>query len=414
MEWVYLILIILGVIFAGTIIRAILRTMGAAAKSAVGKGSFSDNMDLAFKGMQPLESRFKDGHLGDDEDSLVTKEIEGRGLFPLSKATRIGFVTSVFDETGEEWEPVLSAIEVFQEPTNIVYQNVMEVGQVGPNQGFVRWVRLGIVLPDILQPPYGGNRQMVALLRMIDLDNEPSIHFGRHEKDDPGLLWTGVLKFEYNFLDKGYSEAAEHRDEARAIALKIGIAVAMADGSLDTSEGECLKEWIIRTIDTFTDDKQAELKRLYNDAMREAYAQATKGNLSLSALTARLNEIGEKKLKYDAIELCFDVMAADGVADAGELKTIRQVADALRLDLDEIEKLRDQKIVGLNSSVSDQASVEDLLGIEPTWDAELIKKHLRTEFQKWNNRINTLSEGDERDNAQRMLDVIAEARKKYG
>ena len=219
----------------------------------------------------------------------------------------------------------------------------MEVGQVAPNQGFVRWVRLGIVLPDILQPPYGGNRQMVALLRMIDLDNEPSIHFGRHEKDDPGLLWTGVLKFEYNFLDKGYSEAAEHRDEARAIALKIGIAVAMADGSLDTSEGECLKEWIIRTIDTFTDDKQAELKRLYNDAMREAYAQATKGNLSLSALTARLNEIGEKKLKYDAIELCFDVMAADGVADAGELKTIRQVADALGLDLDEIANFATKK-----------------------------------------------------------------------
>ena len=408
------IIVIVLLIFGGTIVRAIWRTMGAAAKSVVGKCSFSDNMDLAFKGMQPLEIRFKDGHLGDDEDSLVTKQIEGRGLFPHVKTTRIGFVTSVFDETGEAWEPVISAIEVFQEPTNLVYQNVMEVGQVAPNQGFVSWVRLGVVLPDILQPPYSGNRKMVALLRMIDLDNEPSIHFGRHDEDDPGLLWTGVLRFEYNFLDKGYSEAAEHRDEARAIALKIGIAVAMADGSLDTSEGECLKEWIIRTIDTFSDDKQAELKRVYNDAMREAYAEAKNGNLSLSALTARLNEIGEKKLKYDAIELCFDVMAVDGVADAAEIKTIRQVADALGLDLDEIEKLRDQKIVGLDSSISDQASVEDLLGIEPTWDTELIKTHLRTEFQKWNNRINTLSEGDERDNAQRMLDVIAEARKKYG
>ena len=414
MEFIYLILILVGLSFAGTIISAVFRTMGAAAKSAVGKGSFSGNMDLAFKEMQPLEIRFKDGHLGDDDESLVTKEIEGRGLFPLSKVTRIGFVTSVFDATDKEWEPVLSAIEGFQEPTNIVYQNLTEVGQVSLNQGLVSWVRLGIVLPDILQPPYSGDRQMVALLRMIDLDNEPSINLGRHQENDAGLLWTGVLKFGYNFLDKGYAEAAEHRDEARAIALKIGIAVAMADGSLDTSEGECLKEWIIRTIETFSGDKRAELKRLYNEAMREAYADAKQGNLSLSALTARLNEIGEKKLKYDAIELCFDVMAADGVADASEMKTIRQVADALSLDLDEIEKLRDQKIVGLNSSISDQASVEDLLGIEPTWNAELIKEHLRTEFQKWNNRINTLSEGEERDNAQRMLDVIAEARMKYG
>ena len=414
MEWIYPILIFVGLSFAGTIIRAVFRTMGAAAKSVVGKGSFSDNMDLAFKGMPPLEIRFKDGFLGDDTEGIATKEIEGRGLFPLAKETNIGFVTSVFDATEKEWQPVISAIEMFQEPDNLVYQHIVECGVASPDQGFGTWVRLGIVLPDILQPPYSGEREMVALLRMVDLDKLPNIHHGLIQEDDPGLLWSSSLKFPHNFEEKGYSEAAEHRDEARAIALKIGVAVAMADGSLDTSEGECLKEWIVRTIELFTDNKQVELKRLYNDAMREAYGQAKDGNLSLSALTARLNEIGEKKLKYDAIELCFDVMAADGVADAAEMKTIRQVADALGLEFDEIEKLRDQKIVGLNSSISDQASVEDLLGIESTWDAELIKKHLRTEFQKWNNRINTLSEGEERDNAQRMLDVIAEARKKYG
>ena len=414
MEIIYFILLIVGISIAVRIVSAVFRTMKAAAKSAVGKGSFSDNMDLEFKGIQPLEIRFKDGYLGDDHQSLVAKEIEGRGLIPLSKVTRIGFVTSVFDATAKKIEPVHSAIEAFQEPSSIVYQNVLEVGQVSPNQGLVSWVRLGIVLPDIMQPPYSGKRQMIALLRMIDLDNEPSINLGRHQKNDTGLLWSGVLKFEYNFLDKGYEEAAKHRDEARAIALKIGVAVSMADGSLDTSEGECLKAWIIRTIETFSDDKQTELKHLYNEAMREAYANAKLDNLSLSTLTTRLNEIGEKKHKYDAIELCFDVMRADGIADASEMRIIQQVADALDLDLDEIEKLRDQTIVGLNSSISDQASVEDLLGIESTWDTDLIKKHLISEFQKWNNRINTLSEGAERDNAQRMLDVIAEARKKYG
>jgi len=395
-------------------VSAIFRTMGAAAKAAVGKGSFSDNMDLAFKGMQPLEIRFSDGHLGDAQDGLLAKAIEGRGLFPLSRTTRIGFVTSVFDATGEQWEPVLSAIEAFQEPDNIVYQNAIEVGPVSPNQGFVSWVRLGVVFPDILQTPYSGKRRMLALLRMIDLDKPPSIHHGFHQKDDPGLLWAKTLEFDYTFSDKGYLEAAEHRDESRAIALKIGIAVAMADGSLDTAEGGTLKEWVIRAIETFSEPKRTELKKVYNDALREAYADAKKGDLSLSSLTTRLNEIGEKKTKYDAIELCFDVMAADGVADAHEMKVIRQVADALGLDIQEIEKLRDQKIVGLTANISDQASIEDILGIDPKWDVQLIKQHLRTEFQKWNNRINTLPEGEERENAQKMLDAVAEARKKYG
>ena len=106
-------------------------------------------------------------------------------------------------------------------------------------------------------------------------------------------------------------------------------------------------------------------------------------------------------------------MAADGVADAEEMKVIRKVAEALELDFDEIEKIRDQKIIDLDTSVSQQASVEDLLGIEADWETERIKKHLRMEFQKWNNRLNTLSEGRERENAQWMLDSIAAARKKY-
>ena len=107
-------------------------------------------------------------------------------------------------------------------------------------------------------------------------------------------------------------------------------------------------------------------------------------------------------------------MAADGVADAREMKIIRTVADALDLDLEEIEKLRDSKMIALNMSISDHASIEDILGINEKWDTDLIKKHLRIEFQKWNDRLNTLPEGNERQNAQHMLDVIADARKKYG
>ena len=89
------------------------------------------------------------------------------------------------------------------------------------------------------------------------------------------------------------------------------------------------------------------------------------------------------------------------------------VAESLELDLDEINKMRDQKIVTLDSKATKHASIEDILGIGSDWDKEQIKKHLRNEFMKWNNRLNTLSEGEERNNAQRMLDTISEARKKY-
>ena len=82
------------------------------------------------------------------------------------------------------------------------------------------------------------------------------------------------------------------------------------------------------------------MKSSYN-ALKSGFAARKKGMLSLSDLTSRLSEIGDKT-KYDAVELCLDVMAADGAADPEELKIIDNVAQALNLDLDEVAKMREQ------------------------------------------------------------------------
>ena len=131
-------------------------------------------------------------------------------------------------------------------------------------------------------------------------------------------------------------------------------------------------------------------------------------------MVINMNEIAEKSTRYETIELCYDVMAADGVIDPNEIQIIRNIAEALELDFDEIEKIRDTRMIGLDINLSQQSTIEEMLDINPEWDVDRIKKHLRTEFQKWNNRLNTLEEGDERDNAQRMLELVADARKKYG
>ena len=76
-------------------------------------------------------------------------------------------------------------------------------------------------------------------------------------------------------------------------------------------------------------------------------------------------------------------------------------------------KLRDKHLINLNIQSEQQASIETILHIDQNWPQDQIKKHLREEFAKWNNRLNTLDEGPERNNAQHMLSLIAEARKKY-
>lgn len=408
-----IILVVGGYYLFMWVLGAGFKTIGAAGRAVTGKGSFSDNMELAFKGMGPLEVHIEDSHVNEDGTGALVKEIMGKGLFPVEMTKNVAFLTSVFDATSEQYEAVISVLDGFQEPDSVVFQNETNVGKVGPGQGYVSFVRLGVVIPDLLTPPYGGSRNLVVSIRLIDLDNRPSINNGFHGEDTSGILWQKALEFTHFFEEKGYKEASEHRDEAVSLSLKIGMAVALADGVFDESEGRVLQNWIVKSIAPFSDEKKERLKELYNEAMRESYKEAKEGSLVLSYLTERLNEIGEKASKYEAIELCFEVMAADGVADAEEMKLIRGVSESLDLDMAEVEKIRDQKLVDLDVNVTGHASIEMMLGIEPDWSEDKVKKHLRTEFQKWNNRLNTLNEGQERESAQLMLDRIAEARKKY-
>lgn len=409
-----LILIVIGISVVRWLISAAFKTVGAAGKAAMGNGSFSENMDLSFKGMGSFETRLTDSNSNEDGSGFPIKEIEGKGLLSLSQTKNVGFITSVIDVTDGGDDPVISVLEGFQEENSVAYQQATNVGRIEPDQGFIKWVRLGVIIPEILEPPYSGSRDLAVIVRMVDMDNIPEITygFGDHE-NDPGILWQQSHRFVHLFEEKGYKEASEHRDESLGIALQIGMAVAMSDGVLDDTEGEVLKKWIIKNIAPFSEEKQNTLKQVLNQKLRDSYTESQNGTLSLSNLTMRLNDIGDKTTKYEAIELCFEVMAADGVADEDELKTINKVAEALNLDMNEIVKMRDQEIINLDTNVSEHAGIEVLLGIDPEWSHEQIKKHLRTEFQKWNNRLNTLSEGEERDNAQLMLNKIAEARKQY-
>jgi tellurite resistance protein len=356
-----ILILILGIV-ASSILYVIISSLGrrtteAIAKAATGRGTFIENMGLAFKGMGPLEARIVDTTLGDYVRAPV-KAIEVKGLFPINTIRQVAFVTSVFDESRGELAPVLSAIDMYQEPDNTVYQHSIKVGQeVSPGQGFGHWTQAGRVIPNILQPPVGGARRLFAILRLVDADNMSVIRRGSHDPDDTGILWQTVLKFALTFVEKGYEEAAEHRDRARELSVRIGMAVAMADGTLDNSEGETLEKWILKSISPYADGKRDNLKALYNGAMKDAHSLAKNGKLDLGELTRELNEIAEQATKYETVELCFKVLAADGVVHPEELKVINKVADALDLDFGQIEKMREQAIISLGADIDSQASI---------------------------------------------------------
>ena len=91
---------------------------------------------------------------------------------------------------------------------------------------------------------------------------------------------------------------------------------------------------------------------------------------------------------------------------------MHRLGDALELDVSELDKIRDLKMMDLSGTLkSDEKS---LLGIDPDWTNEEVQSHLKSEFKKWNARLNNLQSGPDKEHAQKMLDLIGTERSKYG
>jgi tellurite resistance protein len=399
----YMFLIFIGYSVVINIVGAGARAVGRGVKKVVtGKETY----------LGPGQLKLEDVEV--EDEGIVVKKIMYRGKIPVSRSMTVGYSVSALDVTDgdDNVSFIISMMEQQQEPDTVCFGIFEEIGNTDVGDTYTDWVQLAAMSPEYIQCPKSGSRKIRLVVRFFNAEDAPSIRAGIGDGGE--LIFCETLDFEHLFIEKGYEETAKNREESQQLSLKIGVAVAMADGTLDDSEGEILKSWIIKEVSPFSDEKSERLKKLFNDALKEGFAQAQSGNLALSPLVERLSEIGEKKTKYDAIGLAFDVMAADGVADPEEMAVIRNVARALDLDMDEIEKMRESVTLDLSVNLTSDHGLEALVGIEEGWSDDQKKKHLRSEFQKWSNRLNSLSEGEERESAQNMLDNIASLRKQYG
>ena len=359
--------------------------------------------------IMPFEIRLQDVQLETEGGDILAKEIQARGEFPLMETKNTAVWISILDENAGQPMDVRCVINHFREDHSPAYFIESELGIAGPNLEIPDWDVIGRACPDIMHPPYGGQQTLTVVVRLIDLSEPPRILFG-YMLDETGLLWEGKIKFTHYFEEKGYLEAAEHQEEAQILTLKIAMAVAMSDGSLDTREGELMKEWIKGSISSSSEEEYARLKEIFNQTLHESYAEAKESSLNLQSLASRLNDIAETSSKYQAYELASMIMAADLKADPNEIEALSELAEWLDLDSKRVTEMMDAHFVHLDLDIS--TSVENLLGIKPDWSDARIKKHLTSEFNKWNNRLNALPEGKERDNAQHLLELIAAARKK--
>ena len=185
------------------------------------------------------------------------------------------------------------------------------------------------------------------------------------------------------------------------LGVRLGMSIAMVDGVLDSEESQVIKNWASKSTSDLSDSRRDKVKKLASISMKETHDELKQKNFAWSPSVISLNQM-PKYIKYDVIELCYDVMAADGRAEHSEMQILYKLGDSLKLDLKELEKIRDIRM----------KEVELTLGLNPEWSKEEINNHLTNEFKKWNARITNLPTEKDRAYAENMLKLIGEARLK--
>lgn len=381
------------------------KAVGAAAKTASSGGSFADNFSNNFQ--------FKVEKLPDSESpDLDVFGIYGKGSPEISTSSPVVFIFKLIDK--ETSLPIISTFENTSEADSRVFEHSIELGDLN-GQYFPKWARLSALIPSSLVGPHKGTRQLELKCYIWYQSLKPSFVNGWLPEGSDFKGGINVINHEFSFLlsNPGYMEENEERLKIQVASIKLAISIALADGSLDKSEGNEIKSWIKKIVDSSLEEEKQKIKLALNNSLEEGFNEIQAGSINIENICNEILDIGSKADKYDLLELCLDVMAADGEADANELKQISEISSFIGIDYEEVTRLKDKRIIKLEPGSISSSGLEELLGIDLNWSKEEINKHILKQYSKYNARLNTVSEGQERENTQNMLDKIAEARQKY-
>lgn len=408
---------LLGIIFFWWLLNVVMRGLGAGARAAArtvaGKGSFSGNFEASFSGMRQMETRLRSDSV-DGEHSFAVQRIEAKGLFPVIGPTTLSFSASVLDVTERgpdgkpRLQPVLSNLDRFQERETICYGDRVEVGKVDRDYGWVDWQPILTVIPETLVPPRSGRRTYRVFVLAFDSLAEPTLRNGFIVDGEPLAGWSH--EFSWNYDSDGYLERSEKQDRTEECIIRLAVALAFSDGSMHDTEGVVIKQWMSQRLDILDEDDREPRRQRFNGVMQESYAAARAGRLELGRVVDDLKNVASPAARTAALELCLDVMSADGVAGDNELKVINTLAQRLEVDVDRFESLKDKRLVSLASTIRPDVDFHELLNIDRSWSTEQIRTHLNRLYAQWNSRAESLHDPEQRAQAEKMLEIIARAR----
>ena len=414
MDFIIVIFILAIWIFGiGAVWRAISSGTKAAVTTLTKGGNIVDNIKEEYRGIGQFEINVTPTQVEIGEKTVDAFDVKVRGLIEAPYTSDLALVTSVFDSTSGDLRAVISSLDFFQEKATEGFQNVVEAGQIRPNEGYRNWVKVATLYPETLTGTHKGKRTLTIRVRAMPSDQIPLIEWGWGEK---GMITfsSATHEVEIELNEKGWIEAQEERSLAKQLMVKIAVSVASADGEMNAAEGKIIQSWIKDQLRGLSESNSEKVKSELNAALKEAFIEAQNGELNQEKLVLKLKDLELHSINQTLLEFLVTVIGADNEIIQDEMAIIKKIGLELSVDYDDIKAMSDKAFLEMGSVPETANELEALLGIDASWDSPKVLAHLRSEFSKWNGRIQALEDEEEKDKAQKMLDAIAVARQKYG
>jgi len=414
MEAILIILVYAILIFGvGRVFNVIKSTTKAAVKTVSNGGNLTENLKEEFREMGSFEIEVRPASIKVGEREVDAFEVYARGGIPVPFETDLLLVTSIFDSTEEKYKGVICSIDFMQEESSESYQTVKNAGTISPNQGYKNWINVATIFPETLTSAWSGKREITVTVRAIAPSQLSKIDWGFHAEDIE-IFASGRDQLEIELLEKGWVEAYEERELAKELIVKIALSVACSDGDMNPQEGKAIQTWIKDQIAKVSDESANEVKERLNNALKQGYAEFKSEELNQKALISKLKSLNLTSMNQQLLEVLIKVISADSEITQDEMLLVKEIGIELDVDYEEIKAMSDKAFLEMSSLAENDENLENLLGIDPNWDNAKILSHLRSEFTKWNGRVQALEDEAEKDKAQKMLDAISNARQKYG
>lgn len=242
-----------------------------------------------------------------------------------------------------------------------------------------------------------------------------------------GIIVVFVVLTAISFLIDGVKQVLKSKKISfEECAIQTALLVSASDDGIDRSELLAIKKWVNtqvemirqtgKSIDEFRDiaDIAAELQQeKFTNYVKECHAKVINTNTDIyDTLRSIDNIVEDESQKYDLFQLCLDVASADGVADKRELVILDKIANIyLKLNKEKSQAMI-EKSLPINIHQDKSSNKESIIGITNDMTNDEKQTHIRKQYMKWNTRT-TSDDQKVREQAEEMINIIAELRTKY-